>query len=136
MINSRTALVVGASRGIGLAITQQLLQEQGIQRVYASYRQSDTAAGLLNINDERLQTIRADVTRHGDLQGIAADIRANGDHPDFVINSAGILHEQELQPEKSLHQCHQGKTLLGDRVNNNTESCQTGKQPVTILGFW
>jgi len=43
MINSRTALVVGASRGIGLAITQQLLQEQGIQRVYASYRHSDTA---------------------------------------------------------------------------------------------
>lgn len=118
MINSRTALVVGASRGIGLAITQQLLQEQGIQRVYASYRHSDTAAGLLEINDERLQTIRADVTRPVDLKGIAASIQANGDHPDFVINAAGILHEHDLQPEKSLSQCQQDSLMRLFQVNS------------------
>lgn len=118
MINSRTALVVGASRGIGLAITQQLLQEQGIQRVYASYRDSDTAAGLLAMNDDRLQTIQADVTRPEDLQGIAATIKANGDQPDFVIHAAGILHEKELQPEKSLRQCQQDSLLRLFQVNS------------------
>lgn len=118
MINSRTALVVGASRGIGLAITQLLLHEKGIQRVYASLRQPDTAAGLLNIKDERLHTIKADLTSHEDLQGIAADIRANGDHPDFVINSAGILHEHELQPEKALNQCHQDSLMRMFQVNS------------------
>lgn len=118
MINSRIALVVGASRGIGLAITQQLLQEQGIERVYASYRHSDTAAGLLEIDDKRLQTIRADVTRPADLQGVAAGIRANGDHPDFVINTAGILHEHDLQPEKSLNQCQQDALLRLFLVNS------------------
>jgi NAD(P)-dependent dehydrogenase (short-subunit alcohol dehydrogenase family) len=105
MINSYVALVVGASRGIGLAITRQLLQEQGIQRIYASYRNTDTATGLLEINDDRLQTIRADITNSADLQKLAARIQANGDHPDFVINAAGILHEGSLQPEKSLSQC-------------------------------
>lgn len=118
MISSRTALVVGASRGIGLAITQQLLQEQGIQRVYASYRHAGTAEGLLEINDERLQTIRADVTNPVDLQGLAADIKANGDHPDFVINAAGILHEKGLQPEKSLSQCRQDALMRLFLVNS------------------
>lgn len=118
MNNSRTALVVGASRGIGLAITRQLLQVQGIQKVYASYRQPDTAAGLLEINDDRLQTLRTDVTRLVDLQALAVDIRANGDHPDFVINAAGILHEHDLQPEKSLNQCQQDTLLRLFLVNS------------------
>ena len=75
MFNSRIALVVGASRGIGLAITRQLLREQAVQRVYASYRHPGTATGLLEINDERLQTISADVSDAGDVQRIAAAIR-------------------------------------------------------------
>ncbi len=115
---SHTALVVGASRGIGLAITRQLLLEKGIQRVYASYRDYGTAAGLLEIDDARLQTIRADLTSSADLQGIAASIKANGDHPDFVINSAGILHEEGLQPEKSLSHCRQDTLMRLFLVNS------------------
>jgi NAD(P)-dependent dehydrogenase (short-subunit alcohol dehydrogenase family) len=118
MINSHVALVVGASRGIGLAITRQLLKEPGIQRVYATHRNLATADGLLEIDDERLQTIRLDVTNAGNLQGLAADIRANGDHPDFVINSSGILHEDELQPEKSLNQCNQDSLMRLFLVNS------------------
>ena len=118
MINRSTALVFGASRGIGLAITQQLLQEPGIQRVYASYRHPDTAAGLLEINDQRLQTIQADITNPSDVQGIASSIRAYEDHPDFVINSAGILHENDLQPEKSLNQCRQDSLMRLFLVNS------------------
>ena len=102
-----TALVVGAGRGIGLAITRHLLQDRGIRRLYASYRNIDTAAGLLEINDKRLQILRADITSQSDLHGLAANIRSNGDHPDFVINCSGILHEKDLQPEKSLNQCQQ-----------------------------
>lgn len=118
MINSRVALVVGASRGIGLAITRQLLQERGIQRIYASYRKTDTASGLLGVNDERLQTIRADITSSVDLQELAASIQANGDHPDFVINAAGILHEDSLQPEKSLSQCQPDTLARMFQVNS------------------
>jgi len=118
MINNHIALVVGASRGLGLALTQQLLNEPGNQRVYATYRQSDTAEGLLSIDDNRLQTLRVDVTSADDLQGLAAAIRANQDHPDFVINAAGILHEDTLQPEKSLNQCNQDALTRLFQVNS------------------
>ena len=107
-----------ASRGIGLAITRQLLQEQAVQRVYASYRHPDTAAGLLGIKDQRLQTISADISDPADLQGVAAAIRANEDRPDFVINAAGILHEHDLQPEKSLNQCRQDSLMRLFLVNS------------------
>ena len=107
MNSCHTALVVGASRGIGVALTQQLLQDPGIQRVYATYRKNDTAEALLAIDDERLRTLQVDVTNDEDLQRLAKNIRVNQDSPDFVINAAGILHEGALQPEKSLNQCKQ-----------------------------
>lgn len=118
MISSETALVVGASRGIGLAITKRLLQDRGIQRIYATYRQSSTAAGLLAINDPRLHTTRADITIPADLQALAAHIKTNQDHPDLVINSAGILHDHDLQPEKSLSQCAQNSLMRLFLVNS------------------
>lgn len=118
MINSRVALVVGASRGIGLAITRLLLREQGIQRIYASYRNADTATGLMEVNDDRLRTIKADITNPADLQEIAASIQANGDQPDFVINAAGILHENSLRPEKSLSQCQPDTLTRMFQVNS------------------
>jgi len=92
MTDSLTALVVGASGGIGLAITQELLQEPGVQRIYATYRNSDHAAALLAMDDERLQTLKVNITSADDLQSLAASIRADQGHPDFVINCAGLLH--------------------------------------------
>lgn len=118
MINSKVAVVVGASRGIGLALTRQLLQQQGIRQVYATYRQADTTQGLLEINDERLHRLTADITRPVDLQGLADTIQSNGDQPDFVINAAGILHEADLQPEKALSQCEQDALLRIFSVNS------------------
>jgi len=116
--SKNTALVVGASRGIGLAITKQLLQDCDIQRIYATYRRPNSAAGLLEVDDPRLHTTRADITIPADLQGLAADIEANQDHPDLVINASGILHENDLQPEKSLSQCAQDALMRLFLVNS------------------
>lgn len=118
MINSDTALVVGASRGIGLAITRQLLQGQGVRHLYATYRQADTAEGLLQVSDERLHKLKADITNPEDLQALAERLSSDGHLPDFVINSAGILHEQGLQPEKALSQCRQDALLRMFSVNS------------------
>lgn len=118
MTDLRTALVVGASGGIGRAIARRLLQESGIQRVYATYRQANNAATLLAIDDDRLRTLKVDITSADDLQSLAANIRADQSHPDFVINCAGLLHEDALQPEKSLSQCNQDALARLFQVNS------------------
>lgn len=118
MTDLRTALVVGASGGIGRAIARRLLQESGIQRVYATYRQANNAATLLAIDDDRLRTLKVDITSADDLQSLAANIRADQGHPDFVINCAGLLHEDALQPEKSLSQCNQDALARLFQVNS------------------
>ena len=99
-----TALVVGASRGIGLAITRSLLQDTNIKKVYASYRSAATAAGLSDIDDERLYPLVADVSDTASLAALGSEILDQGERPDLVIHCAGILHESGVSPEKSLRQ--------------------------------
>ncbi|NIP18664.1 MAG: SDR family NAD(P)-dependent oxidoreductase [Xanthomonadales bacterium] len=112
------ALVVGASRGIGLAITRNLLGRHSVKRLYATYRDAGTASSLLGIRDDRLTTVMADVTREQDLSALADALRSNGDAPDLVVHAAGILHERDVQPEKSLAQCRHDALRRAFEVNS------------------
>jgi NAD(P)-dependent dehydrogenase (short-subunit alcohol dehydrogenase family) len=112
------AVVLGASRGIGLAIARRLLEEAGTCRLYASYRDAPTAGGLLGLDDERLVTTRADVTDESSLGSLAALIRDRGDAPTLVIHAAGILHEAGMRPEKSLAQCRAEPLRRAFEVNS------------------
>lgn len=117
-VGPRVAVVIGASRGIGLAITRALLEEPGLQRIYASYRRADSAPDLLSIEDSRLLTHKLDVGDEGDITGLAELIRSSGEEPDFVIHCAGILHEPGVQPEKSLGQCDKNAISRVFEVNS------------------
>jgi NAD(P)-dependent dehydrogenase (short-subunit alcohol dehydrogenase family) len=101
-----TAVVVGASRGIGLAITKALLGYTEVKRVFASYRQAASATDLLALTDERLHCVQLDVTEETDIQQLVQLIKQGNCCPDFVINCAGILHEKGVRPEKALSQCN------------------------------
>ena len=100
-----TAVVVGASRGIGLAITKALLGNTQIERVFASYRQPASASELLTLTDERLNCFQLDVTEAQGIRQLQQLIRREEARPDFVIHCAGILHEKGIRPEKALNQC-------------------------------
>jgi NAD(P)-dependent dehydrogenase (short-subunit alcohol dehydrogenase family) len=112
------AVVVGASRGIGLAIVRRLLERAEIARVYASYRDAATATGLLSLDDERLVGLRADVTDEASIRSLAARIRDGEKAPTLVIHAAGILHEAGMQPEKSLAQCRPEPLKRAFEVNS------------------
>jgi NAD(P)-dependent dehydrogenase (short-subunit alcohol dehydrogenase family) len=99
------ALVIGASGGIGLAITRALLDDNSVQTVCATYRNSASAEELLQHTGPRLHVFQADVTESSTLDDLAMGIRAQGVQPNLVIVCAGILHEPGLGPEKSLRQC-------------------------------
>ncbi len=82
-IEGTVALVTGASRGIGRALTEALLN-RGARKVYASARNPEA---LLDLGDERLVALRLDVT---DAEQIRAAAEAASD-VELVFNNAGVV---------------------------------------------
>src|SRR5438067_11808137 len=81
-IEGAVALVTGANRGIGRALTEALLT-RGVRKVYATARNPESLRAL---RDERLVSLRLDVTD-------AEQIRAVGDTAsdvELVFNNAGL----------------------------------------------
>lgn len=100
-----SAIVIGASRGIGLAITSRLLESASLGAVCASYRDPSTADGLQELNDPRLHRLQVEVTDEASVKSFAEEIRRLGIRPKLVLHCAGVLHEPGMRPEKSLRQC-------------------------------
>jgi NAD(P)-dependent dehydrogenase (short-subunit alcohol dehydrogenase family) len=80
-IEGSVALVTGANRGIGKAITTALL-DRGVAKVYAAVRDVTTVA----TDDPRLVPVRLDVTDPDQVRAVAATL---GD-VEIVVNNAGI----------------------------------------------
>ncbi|MBL4833372.1 MAG: SDR family NAD(P)-dependent oxidoreductase [Pseudomonas sp.] len=95
-------LVAGASRGIGRALIDALLQRDDVERLFAVARDwSDVSLP----SDIRLHLIAADLADDPDREGLAIAVGEQCDQLDMVINTVGFLHEPDgQQPEKSLRQ--------------------------------
>jgi NAD(P)-dependent dehydrogenase (short-subunit alcohol dehydrogenase family) len=81
-IEGTVALVTGANRGIGQALTAALLT-RGVRKVYATARDPET---LRHLRDERLITLQLDVTNVDQIRavgGAASDV-------ELVFNNAGV----------------------------------------------
>jgi NAD(P)-dependent dehydrogenase (short-subunit alcohol dehydrogenase family) len=84
----KTALVTGANRGIGLALTQEYLLHGW--HVIAVCRKSSP-----ELNETRAQIIEGvDVTRTADVHALAENLVSI--KIDLLINNAGILHSDHL----------------------------------------
>jgi NAD(P)-dependent dehydrogenase (short-subunit alcohol dehydrogenase family) len=95
-IEGAVALVTGANRGIGRALTEALLT-RGVRKVYATARNPETLRALL---DERLVPLRLDVT---DLNQIRAVGEAASD-VQLVFNNAGVVLGTGIADLKVLEQ--------------------------------
>src|SRR5262249_214398 len=82
-IEGRIALVTGANRGIGRALTEALLA-RGVKKVYAAARNPEA---LPAFNDERVVPLRLDVTDADQIRA-AADAAAD---VELVFNNAGVV---------------------------------------------
>ena len=100
--DSMTVLVQGASRGIGLALVHALLSNPRISRVIASCRNPDSAQTLKAFETEKLSIHRLDVTQPESIEALAAELHQQSVSIDLLVNAAGLLHGDDLMPEKKL----------------------------------
>jgi NAD(P)-dependent dehydrogenase (short-subunit alcohol dehydrogenase family) len=114
----KTALVVGGGRGIGLGFVRRLLAQAEIGRVYATYRRVASATELLEIDDSRLCCLPLDITDEAQIAATIHQIQTETNVLHYVINAVGVLHEGEMQPEKSLRHIHSEQLLHYFQVNS------------------
>lgn len=89
-----TALITGANRGIGLALSRALAERGHF--VYATARQPDEALALrelAGIHHEHLEPIRLDVADSGSVARALAWVLQRGRGLDLLVNNAGVLLE-------------------------------------------
>ncbi len=101
-----TAVVVGASRGIGLAFVDSLLRDLAVARVFATSRRAeveDNLTELARAHGERLCPLDLDVTAEPTVSTAAAAVAGEAGRVDLLIYCAGLLHDGDAhQPEKRL----------------------------------
>ncbi|MCP8686155.1 SDR family NAD(P)-dependent oxidoreductase [Marinobacterium sedimentorum] len=101
-----TALVVGATRGIGQGFVRALLQRDW--NVYASYRDfagAGTLSALTAAFPGQLHLLQLDLADESSIVAATGILQQHLDEPlALVLCCAGLLHEGERLPEKSLSQ--------------------------------
>ncbi len=120
-INHVNALIVGASRGIGLGFVKRLLQDDRITKVYATYRQADSASELIALASEyseRLICLSMDITDELQIVEAIQKMRGQINKLHLVVNCVGLLYEGTLQPEKSLRQLNSENLLRYFQINS------------------
>jgi len=121
LIDGANALIVGASRGIGLGFVQQLLIDSRIAKIYATYRQPESAAELLILSTkypDRLVCLRMDITEESQIAECSQQMRTEVGKLHLVVNCVGLLHEGDFQPEKSLKHLNSENLLRYFQINS------------------
>lgn len=119
--NRVNALIIGASQGIGLGFVKRLIQNDKVAKIYATYRQLESDSELLTLADkysERLICLSLDITDELQIAEAVGQITTQIDKLHLVINCVGLLHEDELLPEKSLRNINSENLLRYFQVNS------------------
>jgi NAD(P)-dependent dehydrogenase (short-subunit alcohol dehydrogenase family) len=96
---ARTAVVLGASGGLGSAVFEQLANDESFTQVFAVSRRrpadSDKQPG---------RWLQADCTDPSQLAAACEEIGRRSEQTDLLINCSGMLHLNGGRPEKSLRE--------------------------------
>jgi NAD(P)-dependent dehydrogenase (short-subunit alcohol dehydrogenase family) len=99
-------MVQGTSRGLGLALTEALLQDPEVDLVIATSRSPRDSSGLTALDARfpgRLQRVQMDVTDPASIEAAAAQVRVWTERLQLLINVSGLLHDASgLGPERRL----------------------------------
>ena len=81
---NKKVLVTGASNGIGLALTQKML-DNGMQVIAVT--RSGQVPGILNPN---LIVLKGDISDDNSINAVSTELKSRGIKLDYLVNNAGI----------------------------------------------
>ena len=102
-------MVIGANRGIGLALVRAQLRNQGVRQLIATYRPGADLRALAPLSQHhgsRLDLVPLDVADDGSIARFSRYLLRQKGGIDVTIHAAGILHEDGIEPEKSFADCN------------------------------
>ena len=120
-INNANVLIIGASQGIGLGFVRTLLENSNINKIYASYRNRESAQELIALSElhsDHLVCLKIDITDESQIEAGIKQISTTIDKLHLAIYCVGVLHEDKLAPEKSLRQINSENLLYYFQVNS------------------
>lgn len=102
--------VVGASGGLGSEFVRQLSALDNVERVFALSRSG------VEFDDVKVSASQLDCDDETSIEA-AADTIASETHLDAIFVATGLLHDDELQPEKRLQDLDMESMLASFRIN-------------------
>jgi uncharacterized oxidoreductase len=98
-LSRSTAVITGGARGIGLELTRQLVARGG--RVIAIGRNRKQLLALQAENPTAITFRTVDLSSPGEVDRLVADLAANEQDINILINNAGVQYEMDLfAPER------------------------------------
>ncbi|MDR0433892.1 MAG: SDR family NAD(P)-dependent oxidoreductase, partial [Gracilibacteraceae bacterium] len=93
MLNGKTALVTGGSRGIGRAIGLRLAALGA--KVALIYRTDETAAAAVcrEAGEAVVRAYRCDVAQAAECAAVVEAVSAELGGPDILVNNAGVVRD-------------------------------------------
>ncbi|MCX7358173.1 MAG: SDR family NAD(P)-dependent oxidoreductase [Alphaproteobacteria bacterium] len=104
------AAVFGASGGIGAALCSLIEGDARCDVIYAGARQRPAEAA-------RRQAFAFDLRDEDSIAAVAAEMKQTAGELDLVIIATGILHEDAIQPEKSMRALSAGALSHAYAIN-------------------
>ena len=99
MLEGKVGVVTGASKGIGLSITRNLLKKGA--KVYAVSRTMGSLDDLKKVYRNNLQVFLQDVTDYEATKKLFKTIKSDDENLDFLINNAGIVSYEFISMVKA-----------------------------------
>ena len=114
------AVIQGASRGVGLALVEQLLAGNQFDNIVATCRAPAEASdldALCATHPERLRVVALDVTDEASIAAATDSLARDSRQVSLLVNCAGLLHADDMQPERRLSDLNPDNLLRAFAVN-------------------
>ncbi|MGW0523858.1 SDR family NAD(P)-dependent oxidoreductase [Crossiella sp. NPDC003009] len=127
----RTAVVTGASSGLGLAVTKALAA-RGARVIMAVRNPAKAERIRAQLPDANLVTRELDLSNLDSVRAFAAELTARGDQLDVLVNNAGIGN----QPQSHSPQGHELHTPPTTSATSCSPACCWKTWPRATTRAW